>query len=403
MDKLLEKLYFNVNQGGSLGSVDALFHAAKKQNKKVTKRHVREWLKAQLDQLLEKLYYNIKQGGSLGSVDALFHAAKKQNKNLTKKQVREWLKAQRVYSLHRPARKQFRRNRVMVGTKDAVWELDLIDVQSLKQYNSNYRYILTCIDVLSKHAWAIPIKDKSAPTLNKAFRQVLEESGRQPKKIHTDRGSEFVNRLFKSLLKEKNIEMYHTYNTKIKASIVERFNRSLKQRMHRYFTWKGTLKYIDVLPELVQAYNNSYHRSIQRAPSSVTKNNEKDVWMTLYGNPFPRRGYAFDVGDEVRISKSKGLFEKGYLPNWSEEIFTISKRLPRNPPVYKVKEYDGDELEGTFYKQELQHVKTKGKDEVYKIETIVKKRKRGKKEQYFVKWLGYPEKYNSWIDKSDIE
>ena len=105
----------------------------------------------------------------------------------------------------------------------------------------------------------------------------------------------------------------------------------------------------------------------------------------------------------MRISKSKGLFEKGYLPNWSEEIFTISKRLPRNPPVYKVKEYDGDELEGTFYKQELQHVKTKGKDEVYKIETIVKKRKRGKKEQYFVKWLGYPEKYNSWIDKSDIE
>ena len=84
MDKLLEKLYFNVNQGQSLGSVDALFHAAKKQNKNLTKKQVREWLKAQLDQLLEKLYYNINQGGSLGSVDALFHTAKRQNKNLTK-------------------------------------------------------------------------------------------------------------------------------------------------------------------------------------------------------------------------------------------------------------------------------------------------------------------------------
>ena len=145
---------------------------------------------------------------------------------------------------------------------------------------------------------------------------------------------------------------------------MERFNRTLKQRMYRYFTWKGTLRYIDVLPELLESYNQSYHRSIQRAPSSVTKNNEKDVWLTLYGNQPPKKGYAFKVGDEVRISKSKGLFEKGYLPNWSEEIFTIAKRLPRNPPVYRLKDYSNDNIEGTFYEDELQPVQTKVEDEV---------------------------------------
>ena len=355
-----------------------------------------------MEKLLEKLYYNLNQGGSLGSVDALYHAAKKKNRKITKKQVREWLKAQRVYSLHRPAQKHFRRNRVVVGSIDAVWELDLIDLQSLKKYNSNYRYVVTCIDVLSKQAWAVPLKDKTGPTLVKAFEQILKESGRKPKKIHTDRGSEFINKNFKAILKEKDIQLYHTFND-TKASIVERFNRTLKQRMYRYFTWKGTLKYVDILPELLESYNRSYHRSIRRAPLSVNKSNEEETWMTLYGNQPTKRGYSFKVADQVRISKTKGLFEKGYLPNWSEEIFTISKRIPRNPPVYKLKEYDGEELEGTFYENELQPVKTKGQDEVYKIEKILKKRKRGKQEEYFVKWLGYPDKYKSWVLKSDIE
>jgi transposase InsO family protein len=354
------------------------------------------------NELLEKLYYDLNQGGSLGSVDALYHAAKKKNRKVTKREVQEWLRGQRVYSLHRPVRKRFRRNRVMVGSIDAVWEIDLIDMQSLKKYNSNYRYMLTCIDVLSKYAWVIPIKNKSAPTLVAAFKRILDNSDRKPDKVHSDRGSEFTNRLFQSFLKEKNIGFYHTFND-VKASIVERFNRTIQQRIYRYFTWKGTLKYLDALPEIVDAYNNSYHRSIKRTPASVNKNNDDDVWMTLYGNPPPKRGYAFNIGDPVRISKSKKLFEKGYLPNWSEEVFKISKRIPRNPPVYKLTEFDGDVLEGTFYEQELQRVKTKGEDEIYKIERILKTRKRGKHVEYFVKWLGYPDKYNSWVSSSDIE
>ena len=120
------------------------------------------------NKLLEKLYYKIKQGGSLGSVDSLYHAAKRQNKKITRREVQEWLRGQRVYSLHRPVRKHFPRDRVYVSSTDSVWELDLIDMQSLQQYNRKHRYMLTCIDVLSKYAWVVPIKDKSAPTLVRA-------------------------------------------------------------------------------------------------------------------------------------------------------------------------------------------------------------------------------------------
>jgi hypothetical protein len=119
--------------------------------------------------------------------------------------------------------------------------------------------------------------------------------------------------------------------------------------MYRYFTLKGTWKYIDVLQDLVDSYNNSYHRSVKRTPASVNRKNQDEVWMTLYGKQPPKTGYTFNIGNQVRISKAKKVFDKGYLPNWSEEIFTILKRIPRNPPVYKLKEFDGDELEGTFF------------------------------------------------------
>ena len=106
--------------------------------------------------------------------------------------------------------------------------------------------------------------------------------------------------------------------------------------------------------------------------------------------------FKFEFGDKVRISNLTRPFKKGYLPKWTEEIFTISSRISRRPPVYKVKDYDGEEIEGTFYEEELQKV-TKT-DQVYRIERVLKKRKRNGKMEYFVKWFGYPDKFSSWVD-----
>ena len=210
----------------------------------------------------------------------------------------------------------------------------------------------TTIDVFSKYVWVIPLKNKTGPALVTAFKEILE-SGRKPQKIQTDEGTEFFNKHFKDLMKAEEIQLYNTYN-ETKASVVERVIRTLKTRMWRYFTAKKTMRYIDVLQDLVDAYNQSKHRSIQKKPINVTQENEREVWHTLYGEREEKKkpvSYKFEIGDQVRISKMKRTFEKGYLPNFSKEIFTVSQQIPREPPVYKLKDYDQEELSGTFYNE----------------------------------------------------
>ena len=162
------------------------------------------------------------------------------------------------------------------------------------------------------------------------------------------------------------------------------------------------MRYIDTLPDLVYSYNHTVHRSIKKKPADVTVENEKQVWHTLYDDHDEVKNpkYKFKIEDQVRISKIKRTFEKGYLPNFSKEIFTLSKQVPRDPPVCKLKDYDGEELKGSFYEKELQKVMKS--DDVYEVEKILKKRGRGRNVQYLVKGLGYPNKFDLWVPASEI-
>ena len=125
------------------------------------------------------------------------------------------------------------------------------------------------------------------------------------------------------------------------------------------------------------------------------KANERVVWMNLYGglNPEPVKP-KFTVGDRVRITKKKKTFEKGYTPRWTEEVFTVSRVQYTDPPTYKITDYNGEEIQGSFYEQELQ----KTTQEIFRIEKVI--RRRGKKS--LVKWLGYPETFNSWVDNDAL-
>ena len=124
--------------------------------------------------------------------------------------------------------------------------------------------------------------------------------------------------------------------------------------MWKYFTANNTLKYTDIYQKLVKTYNHSRHRSIGMRPVDVNKKMENVVWHNLYGNESSKPvRFKFNIGDQVCISKTRRAFKKGYLPNWTEEVFTVSKRVPRRPPVYKIVDYDGEGLPGTFYEQEL--------------------------------------------------
>ena len=251
------------------------------------------------------------------------------------------------------------------------------------KFNDGYRYLLVCIDVFSKYAWVIPLKNKTGPSLVDALKKILS-SRRKPEKIFTDQGTEFLTRHVQAFMNEENIHLYNTYN-ETKASIVERLIRTLKIRMWRYFTAEKTMRYIDELPDIMYFYNHSVHRIIKTEPSLVTSKNEDKVWQMLYDNDVDNMQlvkYKFKMGDKVNC-KIKRKFEKGYLPNFSKEIFTISKQIPRHPPVYKLKDYDGEELQGTFYEPELQKIIKN--DDVYEVEKFLKKRGMGKNAQYLVK------------------
>ena len=207
--------------------------------------------------------------------------------------------------------------------------------------------------------WVVPLKDKTGKSLVDAFDAVFKKDGRVPERLQTDAGKEFLNKEFQRFLASKNVLHFVTYN-ETKAQIVERFNRTLKNCMWRYFTFQNGRRYVEILPALVEGYNKAYIRSIGTAPERVTQINAQEIWHRLYGKDFVKRStrlrFKFKVGDKVRIFKKKGTFEKGYLPNWTEEVFSIAKRLRRIPPVYRLREYDGTMLEGTYYERELQRV-----------------------------------------------
>jgi hypothetical protein len=279
---------------------------------------------------------------------------------------------------------------------DHQWQVDLVDLGKLASYNKGFKYLLTCIDVLSRYAWVVPLKDKTGKTLTEAF-EVIFKLGRQQIRLQTDRGTEFTNRVFQKFLKENNVHFVTTDNDETKASIVERLNRTLKTKMWKYFKHRETLTYVDVLPDMVASYNHTVHRIIGIPPAEVTWANQTTASKRPYGRKGPTKSCKFSPGDRVRLSKTKRTFKKGYLPNWTEELFTVVKCIETSPPVYLVKDDHGEILEGTFYAEELQKViKT---DDVYKIETILKE----KKGTYLVKWLGYPESFNSWIFKQDLQ
>jgi transposase InsO family protein len=351
---------------------------------------------------MEAIYYDPRQPGSYGGAEALYRRAKELDPTTSRKAVANWLSEQETYSLHKPVRRRFVRRKIYSRGIDYLWQADLADVGQLASSNDGYRYLLTVVDVFSKRAWAVPLKKKDAASVTEAFDGLLLRVGRQPTKLQTDKGKEFVNAPFQAMLRRRGVQFYVGQNEDIKASVVERFNRTLKSKMWRYFTHRNTYKYIDALDDLLHSYNNSYHRTIGRTPASVTRENEAAVRERMYGSePGPSQP-RLKAGDRVRVSKTRRTFGKGYEPNWTEELFVVSEALRTTPPTYRLKDYADEPIEGTFYDRELQRAEKK--DEVYKIEKVLKTRRpRGGGTEYLVKWRGWPDKFNSWVGEADVQ
>ena len=313
----------------------------------------------------------------------------------TEQQAQEWLQTQDAYTLYRGARKTTAGDQIIVSGIDSQWEADLIDVQELASLNKGFRFLLTVIDTLSKYAWVVPIKNKTGSATAEAFAKIFKK-GRKPQYLRTDAGKEFENSVVQKLLKKHNVHHFTAKNV-VKAAVVERFNRTLRAKMWKYFHSTGKRKYVDVLPDLVKSYNGAVHSTIRVTPDSVTPYNGEDVWRTLYGHLLkkkPAENVKFKKGDLVRISKAKGTFEKGYKTNWVEETFTINNvfagRVGR--PRYELLDANGEVLIGTFKHEELQKIKRGPPREI-------KKTLKRTATQKAVQWRGYPEALVTWIDR----
>jgi len=292
--------------------------------------------------------------------------------------------------LHAAARRRYPRRRVIVYGKNDLFQADLVDMQQYSGVNKSYKYILCIIDCFTKYSWALPLKSKKGEEVAAAASKIFAQNS--PNLLHVDQGREFYNKHFEALVKKHNIKMYSTFSA-VKASIVERFNRTLKQRMFKEFTSRGSRDWITILPSLIHDYNNSTHRTIGMTPVQA----DADPSRVQLKYAVEKTGkIKFNVGDKVRISVYKGVFTKGYLPNWSTEIFTIIKVNKTTPSTFILQDYTGRPIAGGFYAEEIR--KTMLPDD-YLVEKVI----RTKGRRVFVRWLGFTDEHNSWINKTDLK
>ena len=295
--------------------------------------------------------------------------------------------------LHKAKRKNYPRRKIIVNHIDEIFAADLVEMQKFSKLNKGYRYLLTCIDIFSKFSWVIPLKDKRGITIKQALQKIFNK--RKPKFLWTDNGKEFYNKQVQDLLNENNIKLYSTNNSEIKSAVIERFNRTFKNMMYKKFTENNNTIFYNILDELVNNYNNKYHSTIKMSPLEGSKKiNEKKI-KNIYNFEKTKKPGKFKIGDRVRISLEKNIFEKGYDTNWTEEIFVIYDIKYSNVPYYYLKDLNNEKLQGTFYEQELQKTK---QDDLYTIEKILKTNK----DKVYVKFKGYSNDFNQWVNKSDI-
>jgi hypothetical protein len=191
----------------------------------------------------------------------------------------EIFRKQPTYHLHKPVVKHKSLKTVSAGL-DCDHQIDLCDMQGIKQFNEGYGYILTCVDVLSKYGWGIPVKTKSPKDVVKAYRTIIDED-RAPWRVFSDKGTEFKGEM-KTLFERRGIKHILTENPLVKASVVERYNRTLKTRLYKYFTRRETWRWLEILPKIVKAINRSVNRMTGMRPIDVTHENDQIVYKRLY-------------------------------------------------------------------------------------------------------------------------
>lgn len=317
---------------------------------------------------LERIYNDPTHPASFSSPFKLWSSVRKKFPKLKLSSVQEWLQSQNSYTLHRKIVRKFPRRKTIVAGVGIQFQADLIDISPIKRENNGTRYLLTVIDCFSRKAVAIPMKKKTQENSINAFKKAFKILG-YPQKLQTDQGSEFIAGSVRKYLEEKRIKWFFTHTTlKSKASIVERFNRTLWEKIIKYLVSKETLNYISALPDILEGYNNSVHSSIKPyTPAQVSKKNEGKVFEVQYRKYLDtkkKKKNLLKIGDVVRLAIStKGAFRKGHHRNFSVELYEIIDVKKTIPTTYVLKDMESSTpVLGISYRQQLQKVRTQTRE-----------------------------------------
>ena len=267
---------------------------------------------------MSKIWLNPKHSAGFTSISKLKEASKSSNK-----ETRKWLSTQLAYTLNKPIRKRFPTRSYKTSGINDLWQMDLMEMIPFAKINDGYKYILVCIDVFSRFARALPLKSKSANDVLDAIIKMFNKE--KPNHLQTDEGKEFYNVKVKSLLEKYNINHYSVFS-QYKAAVVERLNRTIRERLNKVMTYQGNKKWVVVLPKIINAYNNSNHRGLNGLkPIEVNSENAMDIWQ-LQNSSTTSVKAKYKIDDHVRISKIvNSPFIKNFNNNWSDEVFQISK------------------------------------------------------------------------------
>ena len=345
--------------------------------------------------------YHGKKPWSFGS----FQQVKAHNPLISNKEIRNFLASNEIFTRFKQHRKGRHYSPIYVYSVCELFQADVIfftDSEMVK-VNNGYKYLFCCIDCFTKMAWVYPLKVNSCKAVMDCFKDILNKCGKKPQRLNSDRGSELICKDFETFLREQNIFHYLAYSIR-KCAIVERFNLSLQNLLYKIMAYNRSLAWTTFLDQAMQIYLTRIHSTIKMSPiDAEKKQNEKIVRNNLHQYFLKRGGTKqkpkLSVGDTVRIWRKRRTFQRGYDETFTREYFIIKKVLTNLPvPRYVLADSNGELIVGAFFSDELEPFIP---SDTFEIE-VKDKRKRGKKVEYLVYYIGYPNTMDQWVSKSQL-
>lgn len=336
---------------------------------------------------------------------------------ITLHEIIDFLKGQDSYTLYRQNINKFHRNRVISNYIDQFWQSDLLDFsqERFKKANQGNSQVLVTIDVLSKYCWLRSVRSKASQHMVPAMRSIFVESGRVPIFHSSDGVIEFNSKPMKELYQEFGVKHFVDCGT-FYSSVVERANRTITSLIFKKLEDQNSYNYMDILESVAHQYNHTTNSRFHLSPAEVNKTNESTVWRRLHLDPVVSksdrkitvpsfRGYKYNIGDFVRITRLGDNFSCHYDANFTHEHFkVIVKHKSQNQPMYTLQDVGNppETITGRFYENEMTSIKPVSADKKYKVEKVLRTRGRGRNQQNLVHWLCWPRKFDSFEPKTSI-